>query len=116
MEIEVKDDYMKGTVNQSILSLETIKLQQENRQLKEQIEYLERSIERKESTIIELEQEKVPYTNEYVKKLEHKIRRSVDILKKHLEAKSYGNHKYELFDRKYLEDLLKILDTGEKHE
>ena len=41
---------------------------------------------------------------------------SVDILKKHLEAKSYGNHKYELFDRKYLEDLLKILDTGEKHE
>ena len=83
-------------------------LTKENRQLKERIEYLERSIE--------LEQEKVPYTNEYVKKLEHKIQRSVDILKKHLEAKTYDNHKYELFGREYLEDLLKILDAGEKHE
>lgn len=30
-------------------------------------------------------------------------------LEKHLNAKSYGNHKYELFDRKYLEDLLDLL-------
>lgn len=32
-------------------------------------------------------------------------------LEKHLNAKSYGNHKYELFDRKYLEDLLEILNN-----
>ena len=32
-------------------------------------------------------------------------------LEKHLSAKSYGNHKYELFSREYLEDLLEILDN-----
>lgn len=32
-------------------------------------------------------------------------------LEKHLNAKSYGNHKYELFSREYLEDLLEILDN-----
>jgi adenylate cyclase class IV len=32
-------------------------------------------------------------------------------LEKHLNAKSYGNHKYELFDRKYLDDLLEILNN-----
>mgnify|MGYP001851761684 CR=1 FL=1 len=32
-------------------------------------------------------------------------------LEKHLNAKSYGNHKYELFDRKYLEEVLEILDN-----
>ena len=32
-------------------------------------------------------------------------------LEKHLDAKSYGNHKYELFDRKYLEEVLEILNS-----
>ena len=32
-------------------------------------------------------------------------------LEKHLNAKSYGNHKYELFDRKYLEEVLEILNS-----
>ena len=32
-------------------------------------------------------------------------------LEKHLNAKSYGNHKYELFDRKYLEEVLEILNN-----
>lgn len=35
---------------------------------------------------------------------------AIELLEKHLEAKSYGNHKYELFSREYLEELLKILD------
>ena len=35
----------------------TIELQQENQQLKEQVEYLRRSCERKEDTIISLEQD-----------------------------------------------------------
>ena len=40
---------------------------------------------------------------------------AIELLEKHLEAKSYGNHKYELFSREYLEELLKILyvDKGE---
>lgn len=44
-------------------------LQKENQELKEQVDYLRRSIERKEETIIELEHERVSYTNEYVQKL-----------------------------------------------
>lgn len=32
-------------------------------------------------------------------------------LEKHLNAKSYSNHKYELFDRKYLEEVLEILNS-----
>lgn len=49
--------------------------------------------------------------------LKEKLQQKEDIinkakvdLEKHLSAKSYGNHKYELFDREYLEDLLEILD------
>lgn len=38
-------------------------------QLNKRIAYLERSIERKEETITELELERVPYTNEYIKKV-----------------------------------------------
>ena len=62
--VEVPDD--------EVLNYE--KLKEENQQLKEQVEYLRRSIERKESTIIELEQEKVPYTNKYVKHLEQQLK------------------------------------------
>ena len=42
-------------------------------------------------------------------------KQAIELLEKHLEAKSYGNHKYELFSREYLEELLKILyvDKGE---
>lgn len=32
-------------------------------------------------------------------------------LEKHLNAKSYDNHKYELFDREYLEEVLEILNN-----
>ena len=35
---------------------------------------------------------------------------AIELLEKHLEAKSYSNHKYEFFSREYLEELLKILD------
>ena len=52
------------------------KLQQENQKLKkqlesanEQISYLRRSIERKEERITDLQDERIPYTNEYVDKL-----------------------------------------------
>ena len=38
--------------------------------LKERVSYLEKSIVRKEETIAELEQERVPYTNKYVDKVD----------------------------------------------
>lgn len=58
------------------------KLQKENQQLKEQLQQKEDIINKAK----------------------------VD-LEKHLNAKSYGNHKYELFDRKYLEEVLEILNN-----
>ena len=48
-------------------------LQQENQKLKEQVDYLRRSIERKEEIIIELEHERVPYANEYVENLKKQL-------------------------------------------
>ena len=45
----------------------------ENLKLKKQIEYLRESVERKEETIIELEHERVPYTNEYVEELKKQL-------------------------------------------
>lgn len=58
------------------------KLQKENKQLKEQLQQKEDVINKAK----------------------------VD-LEKHLDAKSYGNHKYELFDREYLEEVLEILNN-----
>lgn len=51
----------------------TYELQQENQSLKEQVDYLRRSIERKEETIIELEHERVPYENKYVEELKKQL-------------------------------------------
>lgn len=62
-----------------------------------------------------LEQELQKYKSLYENEKEHTdtlkriIKEVKETLERHLTAKSYGNHKYELFDRKYLEDLLDLL-------
>ena len=56
-------------------------LQQENKELKKQIEYLRRSIERKEEAITELECERVPYVNEYVENLKKQLKEFISMLK-----------------------------------
>ena len=65
---------------------------EENKELKkqlenanEQISYLRRSIERKEETIIDLQNERVPYTNEYVTKLENQQKEFIDYLENMLD-------------------------------
>lgn len=58
----------------------TNKLLQENQELKEQVDYLRRSIERKEETIIDSQNERVPYTNEYVAKLENQQKEFIEYL------------------------------------
>ena len=55
-------------------------LQQENQELKKQVDYLRRSIERKEETIIDLQNERVPYTNKYVYKLENQQQEFIEWL------------------------------------
>ena len=71
---ELEKEYNKG-YERGILDTveENQRLDKENRELKEQVDYLRRSIERKEETIIDLEDERVPYTNEYVEKLKKQL-------------------------------------------
>lgn len=71
-----------------------LQLYEENQQLKEQVKDLRRSIERKESTIIELEQEKVPYTNEYVEKLEKVIKEAVEWVDINIQERSNSKGDY----------------------
>lgn len=59
----------------------------ENQELKkqledanEQISYLRRSIERKEERIIDLQYERIPYTNEYVDKLLNQQKKFIEYL------------------------------------
>ena len=60
------------------------KLQQENQKLKKQLDYLRRSIERKEETIIDLQNERVPYVNEYVEKLKNQQKEFIEFLESYL--------------------------------
>lgn len=62
--------------------------------LKERVSCLEKSIVRKEETIAELEQERVPYTNEYVDKVDKKNKE----LKKQVEE--YRKTNEHLLDKK----------------
>lgn len=70
IDTDTKEFYVLGEKINGINSIDDYinfirNLQQENKNLKELVEYLRRSIERKESTIIELELEQ----NDYVEKL-----------------------------------------------
>ena len=51
------------------------------------------------------------YENEkdYTDTLKRIIKEVKETLEKHLTAKTYGNHKYELFGREYLEEILDLL-------
>ena len=59
----------------------------------------------------ELQKYKSLYQNEKDKNdtLKRIIKKAKEELKKHLNAKSYSNHKYELFSREYLEEILDLL-------
>lgn len=59
----------------------------------------------------EIQKYKSLYQNEKDKNdtLKRIIKKVKEELKKHLNAKSYSNHKYELFSREYLEDILDLL-------
>lgn len=75
-------------------------LVEEKEKLEERISYLERSIERKEETITELELERVPYTNEYVEK----VKKANEDLKRQLEEYK-ENYQEELDENSKLSEL-----------
>ena len=50
--------------------------ERENQELKKQISYLRRDIDRRDAKITELEDERVPYTNEYVNKVKEVLNKA----------------------------------------
>lgn len=59
----------------------------------------------------ELQKYKSLYQNEKDKNdtLKRIIKKIEEEIEKYLNARSYGNHKYELFSREYLEEILDLL-------
>ena len=55
-------------------------LLEENQSLKDQVAYLRRDIERQEAKITDLEDERVPYTNEYVDKIKEVHNKAINHL------------------------------------
>ena len=118
-----------------ILSTEFIvndyfKIKEENEQLKKEIKEYQEELSKadsitqscifdgaKESAISyreclnELDKYKSLYENEkdHTDTLKRIIKKAEEELKKHLTARDYSNHKYELFGREYLEEILDLL-------
>ena len=65
--------------------------------------------------IMELADSRDKYKSLYENEKDHTdtlkriIKEVKETLERHLTAKSYGNHKYELFGREYLEEILDLL-------
>ena len=88
----------------------------ENQELKEQVDYLRRSIERKEETIAELENERVPYANEYVEKLKQENKQLKEAIDRAIEELKKGLHELdtrrreEVYVEEYIEESIDILE------
>ena len=88
----------------------------ENKQLKEQVNCLRRSIERQVETITELEHERVPYANEYVEKLKQENKQLKEAINKAIEELKKGLHELDVRRREdvyveeYLEESIDILE------
>ena len=85
-------------------------------ELKEQVDYLRRSIERKEETIAELELERVPYANEYVEKLKQENEQLKEAIDRAIEELKKGLHELdtrrreEVYVEEYIEESIDILE------
>ena len=88
----------------------------ENQELKEQVDYLRRSVERKEETIAELENERVPYANEYVEKLKQENKQLKEAIDRAIEELKKGLHELdtrrreEVYVEEYIEESIDILE------
>ena len=87
----------KGTIEMSneyynLLEEKMARLINKNQELKKQLDtsneqanYLRKSVERKEEAIIDLQNERIPYTNEYVDKLENQQKEFINWLESMLD-------------------------------
>ena len=76
-------EQLNRLVNSCQEEIRRLKKQLENKN--KRIEYLSRSIERKEDTIIDLQNETIPYTNEYICKLETQRKEFIEYMNKTIE-------------------------------
>ena len=111
IKIEYKDGKIEH-INDINLFEPYNKLRQENQKLKEQVEYLRRSIERKEETIIDLRNDNTLYSKEYVSKLEKEKQELIDYLNKKCK-KEDGRTDFDIFIK--LNEQLKTLEDFAKH-
>ena len=101
----------KGTIEMSneyynLLEEKMVRLINKNQELKKQLDYLRRSIERKEQTIIDLQNERVPYTNKYVYKLENHQKKFINYLTSYIELLSNKPDLVEEGQKEILEEIL----------
>ena len=82
---ELKKQYENAAADYETTMSELQELRKQLESANEQISYLRRSIERKEGAIIDLQNERVPYTNEYVAKLENQQKKFIEYMNKIIE-------------------------------
>ena len=82
---------------------------------KKRVEELDKNTKKVFDAVMKIADDKDKYKSLYQNEKEHTdtlkriIKGVKEEIEKHLNAKSYGNHKYELFSREYLEELLDLL-------
>ena len=82
---------------------------------KKRVEELDKNMKKVFDAVMKIADERDKYKSLYENEKEHTdtlkriIKGVKEEIEKHLNAKSYGNHKYELFSREYLEELLDLL-------
>ena len=95
-----------------LITIDYQDLEARNQKLKEQVDYLRKSIERKEETIIDLQNERVPYTNEYVCKLENQQKEFIEYLEneKNIYPYDISDYTYEDIINTILSKYYEIID------
>lgn len=88
--------YLNAVADYEMVMSELQELKKQLEAINEQANYLRKSVERKEETIIDLQNERVPYTNEYVAKLETQQKEFIEYLEKEKDRlASSVSHTYE---------------------
>lgn len=108
--VNLKDENIKEIVN--LKCKQFLNILKEKKELKEQVKYLRRSIERKEETIIDLRNDNTLCSKEYVSKLEKEKQELVDYLNKKCK-KEDGRTDFDIFIK--LNEQLKTLEDFAKH-
>lgn len=82
---ELKEKYENAVAVYEKTMFENKELNKQLENANEQVNYLRRSIERKEERIIELQGERIPYTNEYVDKILNQQKEFIEYMNKTIE-------------------------------